>query len=333
MTDILFETLKGKAGHLGIITLNRPTQLNAITLDMTCVLEKRLAVWAADDTLLAVLIRGKGRAFCAGGDLRQLYDASLSHQSNAADFFVHEYGFNLEIANFAKPYIAWCHGITMGGGVGLGFHGSHILATPSTQFAMPETQIGFFPDVGARYLLHQCPGKIGVYLALTGARLQAEDLHYCGLVNSVQPETGCDALIENCLQHLSCDTEKNRTWLNQTLTTPRPTHSRLALLQNEIDVLFNHKTLSDIIQTVKQSQTEFARETLALLEHASPSSLHLTFDLMKDSENFSLAHILKQDLTAAKARITHPDLLEGIRAQVIDKDKSPHWQHSEQVTG
>src|SRR5580765_800428 len=174
-----------RQGALAIVTLDRPQALNALTLEMTATLDEWLAVWAGDSTVAAVVIRSAGgRAFCAGGDVRALHNASKRRDPYVRDFYRTEYRLNHRIKSYRKPYIALIDGIVMGGGVGLSVHGSHRVVSERCQFAMPETGIGFFPDVGGSWFLPRSPGQLGTFLSLTGARIGAADAFYCGVATS-----------------------------------------------------------------------------------------------------------------------------------------------------
>ena len=191
--EILFE----RRGTLGLVTLNRPRALNALTLDMVRALTLQLKAWAKDEHVHAVAIRGAGeRALCAGGDIRALYDSGKAGTAYASAFWGEEYRLNTLIKEYPKPYVALMHGIVMGGGVGVALHGSHRVACETTTFAMPETGIGLFPDVGGTYFLSRLTGRIGLYLGLTGARLKAADLRHLGLATHVAPFAGYDAIVE-----------------------------------------------------------------------------------------------------------------------------------------
>ncbi|MGH6930239.1 MAG: enoyl-CoA hydratase/isomerase family protein, partial [Dongiaceae bacterium] len=189
--DIRFEHRR----PLGIVTLDRPQALNALTLEMARRFDQRLIEWARDPAVAVVVIRSAGgRAFCAGGDIRALYDAGRQNDPYASDFYRTEYRLNHRIKTFGKPYVALLDGITMGGGVGLSIHGSHRVVTDRCRFAMPETGIGFFPDVGGSWFLPRCPGALGTYLGLTGVRLGAADMLYCGLATHYVPSDDLAAL-------------------------------------------------------------------------------------------------------------------------------------------
>ena len=191
--EVLFET----RGALGVITLNRPRRLNALTQGMCAAMDARLVRWQDDDAIRAVAIRGAGeRAFCAGGDIRMAYEAGRAAGPAATDFYREEYRLNARIKHYPKPYISLLHGIVMGGGVGVSVHGSHRIADASTVFAMPETGIGLFPDVGGSYFLPRLPGEIGMYLALTGSRMKTPDMLFAQLATHSVPVRYWDMLID-----------------------------------------------------------------------------------------------------------------------------------------
>ena len=182
MSGALDEVLFENRGAVGLITLNRPKALNALTGAMCTAIDAQLVRWRDDDAIRAVIIRGTGeRAFCAGGDIRALYQAALGGAADMTDFYRREYRMNARIKHFPKPFIALLHGIVMGGGVGVSIHGSHRIVDANALFAMPETGIGLFPDVGGSWFLPRLPGEIGMYLALTGSRLGASDMFYSGI--------------------------------------------------------------------------------------------------------------------------------------------------------
>lgn len=186
--------------HIGIITLDRPEALNALSFPMIKAFYKQLNAWKKDNSIHAVVLKAlSDRVFCAGGDIRWLYEAGRHQDPLVDDFFWHEYRLNLSISTFGKPYISLLNGMTMGGGVGIGMHGSHPVATERFVFAMPETAIGLFPDVGASYLLSRLPSSLGMYLALTGKRISAADSFHLGLVKYVVPEKSCEDILSNLI--------------------------------------------------------------------------------------------------------------------------------------
>lgn len=192
--NVLFNRLNGEQGDVGEIYLNRPNALNALTLDMCQAIHHQLLAWQADTTIKAVIIRGNGRAFCAGGDLKSLY-YNKEDIGHSLEFFRAEYRLNLAIHHFPKPYIAFLDGITMGGGAGISLHGSHRVATEHFEFAMPETGIGFFPDVGSGYFLNKCPGKSGYYLGLSGEKINAPDAMMLSLIGYYVPSDQINKII------------------------------------------------------------------------------------------------------------------------------------------
>ncbi len=191
--EILFE----QRGAVGLVTLNRPKALNALTHGMVVVMKAMLDEWAVDPAIGIVVVRGAGeKAFCAGGDIRAIAKSGRAGTSYALDFWHDEYILNATIKHYPKPYLALIHGIVMGGGVGVSVHGRYRVACETTLFAMPETGIGFFPDVGGSYFLPRCPGELGMYLALTGARLKVADAHYCGVASHIVPQTRWGNLLD-----------------------------------------------------------------------------------------------------------------------------------------
>jgi len=191
--DVLFEM----RGAVGLITLNRPSALNALTRDMCLRMSEQLRQWARDEKISLVVVRGAGdRAFCAGGDIKALYESGKAGTRYVTDFYADEYRLNTLIKEYSKPYVALIDGITMGGGVGVSVHGSHRVAGDKTVFAMPETGIGLFPDVGGSYFLPRLPGALGMYLALTGARLKTADALYAGIATHYVPSVRHHALLD-----------------------------------------------------------------------------------------------------------------------------------------
>jgi enoyl-CoA hydratase len=236
--EIIFERL----GAVGLITLNRPKALNALTHGMVVAMHAKLKEWAADSLIGCVVIRGAGdRAFCAGGDIRTLYDSGKAGTPYAIEFYRDEYLLNATIKHYPKPYIALLHGFVMGGGVGVSVHGSHRVADETMQFAMPETGIGLFPDVGGSFFLPRLPGEIGLYLGLTGTRLKTADAVYAGIATHFIPAARRDDLIEALviLAALDDDTSEWSRNTAKTIRTKSPTASKLAFRQ-----IRNGKTLS-----------------------------------------------------------------------------------------
>lgn len=329
-SDVLFST----EGQLGVMILNRPHALNALTLQMILGMQEQLLQWQADSAIKAVVIRAaEGAAFCAGGDVRWLYHAGKSGNQESLSFFWHEYRLNYFIHHFSKPYIALLDGITMGGGVGVSLHGSHPVVSERFVFAMPETSIGFFPDIGVSYLLNQCPGSLGVYLGLTGDRLGSDEACQAGIVKHQVPSArfselyhalvaadlsgDADSTVENCLSQFAI---KAAPHAND--------------VYHVIEACFSKPTVESILAALMDRGDEWSLKTLARLNQKCPLSLKVTLAQLRQSKGLSLADCLKMDYVLVQHLMKHPDFYEGVRALLIDKDKTPHWQppHIDLVT-
>lgn len=324
MSDILFSELTGKAGDIGLITLNRPRALNALTYEMIAALSKQLKAWEITRHIKAVIIRSSNtKAFCAGGDIRQIYEAGLRNKNQAVAFFKLEYQLNYLIARYAKPYIALLNGITMGGGAGISLHGTLRLASPNLIWAMPETGIGFFPDVGASYFLSRCPGAIGMYLGLTGAKITAADAIMSRLIDEIVAEHRFEQLI----QAIADDAQlrpKNIAEIAAPFKTPA--HSHLTLNFDSIIKHFSKTSVSEILNSLQQDHSAFAQQTYTTLISRSPLSLRVTFETIQRGKQLDLAACLAMEYQVMQQFLLTADLYEGIRAAVIDKDLSPRWQ-------
>jgi enoyl-CoA hydratase len=265
------EILLERRGGLAVVILNRPRALNTLTLGMYRILDPELVAWGDDPSVHAVLIRGAGeRAFCAGGDVRAIYEAGRGKtQGLTADFFREEYCLIERVYRFPKPYIALLAGITMGGGAGVSVHGSHRIATERFLFAMPETAIGLFPDIGATTFLNRCPGRIGRYLGLTGARIKAADALYCGLATHYVPDERLAAFAEALAELPWRDGEERRqvdALLAEFAASAGP--APLAELRPAIDRCFAPDTIEEIMAALAAEQAEWAHAALASLAQA-----------------------------------------------------------------
>jgi enoyl-CoA hydratase len=317
------------AGALRRITLNRPQALNAITLDMAIAMTALLREWQADRTVGAVLLDGAGdRGFCAGGDIRALYDAAKSKPVSAADalptrFWAIEYKLNVLIARYVKPIIAVMDGLVMGGGVGLSAHAAHRVVTERSAIAMPEVGIGFFPDVGTCFLLARAPGYLGTYLALTGQRLGAADALYCKLADIHLPAARLNelpAVLAKCRSH-----NEVSAGLERLSVAPPP--ARLATEREWIDACYGGDTLEEIVQRLRTCRAEGAQAALEVMRKASPTSLKVTLRNIRSAATFDrVEQSFAQDYRIALACITGHDFIEGIRAAIIDKDRDPRWR-------
>jgi enoyl-CoA hydratase len=320
--EILFE----RHGALAEATLNRPEALNALTLGMIRQLGPRLRDWAEDPSVAAVLIKGAGnRAFCAGGDLRAFWDSRHGDRRMAGDFFRDEYRLNRQIFNFPKPYIAVIDGIVMGGGVGVSVHGSHRVATERTRFAMPETGIGLFPDVGGSYFLPRLPGELGLYLGLTGRQLDAADCLYCGIATHYIEAAGLPALEEGLSGAVWADSADAVVADTLERASSEPGPSALAADREAIDRCFAQGSIEAILAALEAEQTDWAARTLKRLHACSPTSLKLAFRQIRNGADMDFDAAMVMEFRLSQACLAGHDLLEGIRAVVIDKDMTPEW--------
>ncbi len=311
-------------GALRRITLNRPQALNAITLDMAVSMTASMREWATDPAVGAVLIDGAGeRAFCAGGDIRALYDAAKSGDRLPEQFWATEYKLNVLIARYPKPVIAIMDGLVMGGGVGLSAHAAHRVVSERSAVAMPEVGIGFFPDVGASFPLARAPGCAGAYLALTGTRAGAADAIYCGLADIHVPSA---KLTEIPILLADCRTGDDVGARLGGLSTS-PTPGNLPAAQPWIDRCYSADRVEDIVDCLQESGEESARAALETMRKASPTSLKITLRNLREASSFKrVEECFRQDYRIALACIAGHDFIEGIRAAIVDKDRKPAWR-------
>jgi len=313
------EIIIREEGALGRLTLNRPRALNALTLPMCETISAALHAWAASPDIKAVLVDAvPGRAFCAGGDIRAIHDWGRAKDPRALQFFSVEYRMNALIARFPKPYVSLLDGITMGGGVGLSIHGSHRVASENTLFAMPETAIGLFPDVGGSYFLPRCPGEVGMYLGLTGARIGAADMRYAGLathflpsvrMGEVAPRLAAGEGVDRVLEDLA----------------GKPGPGSLGDLQPAIDRTFGaHTVLGILTGLIKEGG--WGNQTAEVLASRSPTSLVLTHQLLKEGAGLGLEESLRLERAIVAHILEGEDFYEGVRAAVVDKDQAPRWR-------
>lgn len=326
------EILFTRQGPLGLITLNRPQALNALTMGMFVALGRQLALWRRDDTVKAVVVRGAGRAFCAGGDVVHCYESGLAARGGtgdlgalARDAFAAEYRMNRRIATLGKPYVALLDGFTLGGGAGVSLHGSHPIATEHTRFAMPECALGLFPDIGAGYFLTRCPGRTGLWLGLTGARLAAADLLYVGLAKAYVPIVRLTALVEDLAA---------ADWSGSGFETADAVIARhaesagpppLAAHRDALDRCFDASEVADVITALEAEGDAWAAAQLAAIHRGSPTSLKLTLRQLELSAHLSLDDCLRLEYRLSQACMAGHDFYEGVRAILVDKDKAPRW--------
>ena len=320
MSDIEFE----RRGAAGVVTLNRPQALNAVTHDMVRALRSALDDWADDPAVTRVVIQAAGgRAFSAGGDIRALTDLGKAGKvDEAVQFWRDEYPLNAYIKNYRKPYVALIDGIVMGGGVGISIHGSHRVAGDKFQFAMPEVGIGFFPDVGATWFLPRMPGELGTYCALTGERFKADDAYAAGIATHRVPTARFPELLEGLYGSVSVDA------VIAAFSEPAgegPIVARRAV----IDRLFVGDRVEDILRALDQEageHAEWARTTAATIRTKSPLSLKLALAQVRRSKVWDFATCMQAEFRIVSRVIRGHDFYEGVRAVIIDKDNTPQWQ-------
>ncbi len=305
---------------LGRIELNKAKAINALGRDMVASIDSALNEWRDDDAVAAVLITGRGdRGLCAGGDIKAIYQDLVAGTSESQDFWAEEYRMNFDIANYPKPYIAIMHGITMGGGVGVSVHGSHRVVTETTKLGMPETGIGLFPDIGGTYLLAQTPGEIGMYMGLTGLPIGPGAALAHGLADTFVPQDKVGELVAA----LEADGTKAVETL-ATFAADAPANE-LAEAEAWINTCFAHDSVEAIIAALLAHGDEDAAKTAEVIKSKSPQSLAVTFEMIRTAKTMTLQEVLERDLRAGTEIAARPDLREGIRAQVIDKDRNPQW--------
>jgi enoyl-CoA hydratase len=313
-------------GTLGRIRLNRPKALNSLTLEMVRKIADALDHFETDACIAAVLLTGEGdRGLCAGGDIRAIYESGRGDGSLALAFWREQYILDSRIAHFGKPYIAVMDGLTMGGGVGLSAHGSIRLVTERTHLAMPETGIGYFPDVGGTWLLSHAPGESGTYLGLTGEPVGAADAIFSGLADLCVPSANIAALIAALATSPSeANSSSIKAIVDRFATTPAP--GPLQTHRNEIDTILAADDVETIFLRLRDANTQFLASIEASLRAKSPLSLKLTLRLLRlgrTSQNLEVC--LDREFAADHKILLSHDFYEGIRAAVIDKDRQPRW--------
>jgi enoyl-CoA hydratase len=301
MSDVIIKAENG-VGH---VTLNRPNALHALTFAMCKVITDALLAWEVDPSITEIIIdHSGGRGFCAGGDIRQLYEGLLAGGHGVLEFFRAEYRLNHLLFTFRKPVTCIMDGIVMGGGAGIALPCRHRVATEATQFAMPETGIGLFPDVGGGWYLSRLPGRIGEWLALTGTKLNGGDCLALGLATSMAPDAR--------LRSPSIDA-----------------------LRSAIDLLFAAERIEDILADLNSDPSDFAIEQRAIIMKRSPTSCKVALRQLRESRKLAqFADNMKMEFRLAARLLARPDIREGIRAFIIDKDNKPHWspKHFEDVS-
>ena len=314
--EVFFE----KKGSLGLITLNRPDALNALTLKMVREIHPKLKIWENDDEIKTVAVTAVGdRAFCAGGDIRALYDWGKSNDKKATGFYYEEYQLNQLIKSYSKPYASFVNGIVMGGGVGVSVHGAFRVAGENYSFAMPETGIGLFPDVGGSFFLSRLRNNVGMYLALTGSRIKSPDAIELGIAEYFIESENYDEIF-NKLSEGSSPAEILSSFHSNKI------NSDLKSNFEEINKLFSGDSLEEIINKLESDQSDFAQKNLNLLKSKSPTSLKITFRQIKNGAELDFEDCMRMEYRMVSKVMSDHDFYEGVRALIIDKDNKPLWK-------
>lgn len=324
--DVIFQSLGGK----GIITLNRPKVLNALNLSMIRKIYPQMLEWEKDSSMKMVIVKAAGgKAFCAGGDIRAVVEAGKIKDPLSENFFKEEYYLNHKIGNYKIPYVAFIDGITMGGGVGLSIHGMFRVATEKTLFAMPETGIGLFPDVGGSHFLSRLSGKLGLFLSLTGFRLKGRDVLKAGLATHFVEKNKLESL-ESALLDLKSPDRKTIAEVLQDFQTQSKTDEDKDFVLDphleKINKLFGGETVEDIFIRLEKDGSEWSLNQLNLLKKMSPTSLKITFRQLLEGASKDLAGCLNMEYRLGQHCLEDKDFYEGVRAVIIDKDQKPLWQ-------
>lgn len=320
----------GRRGAVGLVTLNRPRALNALTHDMVRRLSRALALWKDDPSIGAVLVRAvPGRAFCAGGDIRAIVETvRRDGVDEAARFFFDEYRMNWRIRHFPKPYVALVDGITMGGGVGISVHGSHRIVTENTVFAMPETGIGFFPDVGGTWFLPRLPDRLGFHLGLTGERLRAAECVALGLAGHfVRAERLGDLVDRLCALPASRFPDAVDDVLAGFAVDPGS--ESLAELRPVVASVYEAASFADLVGRLEAEPSGFGARTLAVFAEKSPLSLRVTFEQLRHGARLAFEDCMRLEYRIVHRFLACGEFAEGVRALVIDKDRRPRWKYGD----
>ncbi|QNM94753.1 enoyl-CoA hydratase/isomerase family protein [Chitinimonas koreensis] len=338
MTQSVLFALHPAAGgrQVAVATLNAEKSLNALSLDMIRLLAPQLAAWRDDPAVACVLLCGAGeKAFCAGGDVVTLYHAIRDRDYAVTDaFFAEEYALDYAIHTYPKPILAWGQGIVMGGGLGLMAGASHRVATERTRIAMPEITIGLYPDVGGSWFLNRLPGRLGIYLGLTGASLNAADARYLGLADFVLPSALRGGLLEG-LAGLAWhgEGEADKRLLSSHLrelsraTVPELAPSPVRAHFDAIQSLTDYDSLDEMVAAIShyEGSDDWLRSGAQKLAAGSPTSMRLIVEAQRRARQLSLREVFEMELTLSRQCCRHPDFAEGVRALLVDKDGAPRW--------
>jgi enoyl-CoA hydratase len=321
--EILFDRI----GSAEVIRLNRPRALNSLNLAMVHRMKPALERFSDDAEISCVILAGEGeRGLCAGGDIRAIHDLGKAGDPEVTRFWREEFPVNYTISRYPKPYVALMDGIVMGGGVGVASHGKHRIVTERTRLAMPETGIGYVPDVGATWLLSRAPGEAGTWMGLTGETIGAADAIFAGLADVCVPSERLAALVEALggLPGGASDADVRGVIDGFSVA---PGEGRLASNRELIDRCFAFDTVEEILAALEGQEGEFAASTLEAIARRSPTSLKLTLRLLRSGRrSASLIECLEREFTVASEILRGHDFYEGVRAAIIDKDRNPQWR-------
>ncbi len=313
-----------KEGRIGRLTLNRPKALNALDLDMIRLMTKALLDWRDDDAVVAIMVDAVGeKAFCAGGDILALTGARGGDLSGPANFYAEEYRLNTLIKEYPKPYVAMIDGIVMGGGVGISVHGTRRVAGDRTLFAMPETGIGFYPDVGGSYFLPRMEGKTGIWLALTGARLKAPDAYALGIATDYAPSDQHEQIKARLVEDAK---RADDVAVIVDSLTGTPEDGQVPAQQAVIDHCFGADSVESIIENLREDDGDWARKQKKILKTKSPLALKITLRQMSEGQNLNFRAAMQMELGLSLKFLAGNDFYEGVRALLVDRDNTPVWQ-------
>ena len=326
--DTVLAQVRNRIGHL---TLNRPSGLNALNLEMVRSLQQHLDAWAKDPHVAAVVVRGAGeKAFCAGGDIRSLYDSYKNNDTLHTAFFEEEYALDLTLHHYAKPVLAVMDGYVLGGGMGLAQGADFRLVTERSRLAMPEVAIGYFPDVGASHFLSKIPGQVGTYLGVSGVQIDARDALYCGLADWYTDSTRLSELDKqlDALTWQQSPRQELEALLASIAVNSLP-DAPIATLRPLIDDIFSHDSVTTIVTRLQEVATsehrQWATDTANLLQTRSPLGMAVTLEMLRRSRALNLEQCFALELHLDRQWFDRGDLIEGVRALIIDKDKNPRW--------
>nr|WP_202033711.1 enoyl-CoA hydratase/isomerase family protein [Agrobacterium larrymoorei] len=318
------EIIAERRGKAGIIWLNRPKAINSLNETMVHEMKAALDAFAFDPDIACLILLGNGeRGLCAGGDVKAIYDARNATEQERTRFWREEFPLNYSISRYPKPYVAVMDGIVMGGGVGIAAHGRHRIVTERTRLAMPETAIGYFPDVGTTWLLPKSPGETGTWLGLTGREIGAADAIYVGLADHHVLSNSLPELMDALADVVSA--EDVRATIDK--FSSEPAQGFLAADRSLIDRTFGFDTVEEMLAALEAEDNPFAAETIATLNLRSPTSLKLALRLLrKGRESSGLVECLEREFVAGCEVLRGHDFYEGVRAALVDKDRNPRWK-------